>query len=183
MQIVLLVDLPFNGSIHTKLDHKGIVLSSGRSIFVICMLKDFLELLDLAPRSLLLLVDGVLEVATETLDLLDLLTKVTSQPGQCPNYIVLDVARLVCLRQGALVELVKNACGITQAIFAHEDGGMCDVRYRTLDLVHSLGAHLIAGLNLAKVRNKTFQKLSPCLKPICQNFGRRALRGYRCRRI
>jgi hypothetical protein len=59
---------------------------------MIGMLQSLLEFLDLPSCSLLFLINGVLEVAAQALDLLDLLAQITAEAGQTTNYIVFNLA-------------------------------------------------------------------------------------------
>jgi hypothetical protein len=56
------------------------------------MLQSLLELLHLPSCSLLFLINGVLEVAAQALDLLDLLAQITAEASQPTDDIVLNLA-------------------------------------------------------------------------------------------
>lgn len=73
MQIVFLVNLLLNGAINAQAHDKGIILAGRSAIFMVSMLQRLLKLVDLASRIILLFVNGVLKVATQALDLLNLL--------------------------------------------------------------------------------------------------------------
>jgi hypothetical protein len=59
---------------------------------VIGVLQSLLKLLDLPSCSLLFLINGVLEVAAQALDLLDLLAQITAEASQTADDIVLYLA-------------------------------------------------------------------------------------------
>lgn len=76
MQVVLLVNLLLHAPINAKLHDERVVLASRATILMVRMLQCLLQLLDLASSRVLLFLNRVLEIATETLNLLNLLTKV-----------------------------------------------------------------------------------------------------------
>ena len=73
MKIVLLVNLPLNSAVHAESDNKRIILAGRVATFMIDVLQSILQLLNLAPCSLLFFVDRILKVTAQTLDLLYLL--------------------------------------------------------------------------------------------------------------
>jgi hypothetical protein len=97
VEVVLLINLLLDCTVDAKPDDVWVVLASCATILVIGVLQSFLELLNFPPCSLLFLINGVLEVAAQALDLLDLLAKIAAQSTETADDVVLDLARFVGL--------------------------------------------------------------------------------------
>ena len=179
VKIVLLVNLPLDRAIHTESDNKWIIFAGGIAAFVVDMLQSILQLLDFTPCSILLLVDGVLEVTAQTLNLLDLLAQVTAQARKTTNDVAFDFARLVGFGERVPVEVFQDASRVGKTIVRHHDGGMRDATNGALDLADGFGAGVIGALNLAEVGNQRLEQLAPGLEAVGQNVCRRALSGNR----
>ena len=116
MKIVLLVNLPLNSAVHAESDNKRIILAGRVATFMIDVLQSILQLLNLAPCSLLFFVDRILKVTAQTLDLLDLLAQVTAQAGKAADDVGLNLTRLVGFGKGVSVEVLQDARRVGKAI-------------------------------------------------------------------
>jgi hypothetical protein len=179
VKIVLLINLPLDRAIHAESDNKWIILAGRVAALMINMLQSILQLLNLTPCSLLFLVDRVLEVTTQTLDLLDLLAQVTAQAGKASDDIGLDLARLVGFGEGVSVEILQDARRVGKTIVRHHDSGMRDATHGALDLADGFGAGFVGTLDLAEVRDQRLEQLAPGLEAVGQDISRRALGGNR----
>lgn len=174
MQIVLLVNLLLNHAVDAESDNIRVILS-GDAILVVGVLQRILQLLHLPPGRLLLLVDGVLKVAAQALDLLDLLVQVAAQAGEARDHVVLDLARLVRLGDRVPVEVLQDARRVAEAVVRDEDGRLRDAAHRVLDLANGFGARVVGVLDLTEVGDQRLQELAPGLETVGENVGRRAL--------
>jgi hypothetical protein len=179
VKIVLLINLPLHRTVHAESDNERIVFASGVAALMVDMLQSILQLLDLAPCSLLFLVDRVLKVTAQTLDLLDLLAQVTAQTRQPTDDIGLNLTRLVGLGERVSVEVLQDARRVGKAIVRHHDGGVRDATHGALDLADGFGAGVVGALNLAEVGDQRLEQLAPGLETIGQDISRRALGGHR----
>ena len=116
MKIVLLVNLPLNSAVHAESDNKRIILAGRVATFMIDVLQSILQLLNLAPCSLLFFVDRILKVTAQTLDLLDLLAQVTAQAGKAADDVGLNLTRLVGFGKGVSVEVLQDARRVGKTI-------------------------------------------------------------------
>lgn len=106
VQVVFLLDLPLELSIHGHLDEEGIVLAGHCGSVVVDATQGILQRAHSFPRGFLLLCDGILEVAGETFNFLDLLLQITPQTCQLEDDLVLKISRLVRFRLSQLVEVL-----------------------------------------------------------------------------
>lgn len=80
----------------------------------------FLVCLHSSLGGVLFLVDRVLEVARETLNLLDLLLQIASQACQLHDDFVFEVSSFVRLSYSLLVEVTQDVSSITNAATCEE---------------------------------------------------------------
>lgn len=75
--------------------------------------------------------------------------------------------------------VVKDVRGVAQAMLARQERWSVDACHDSLHLVRRFGAHLVGGLNFAKVGDEALQQLAPGLEAIGEDLGGRALGGDR----
>jgi len=120
VQVVLLLDLPCNLPVNTKLDDEWVTFAR-RSVRVrFSNAQRFLQVPHSSPCAFRLFIYVVLEVAGQALDLFDLLRKVTPQPCQLYYDIFLQGFRLVTLMDRLLVIVAESMDGIANAAFTKE---------------------------------------------------------------
>ena len=165
MKIILLVDLSLNGTINAKPNEKGVAL---RTIADVCVIEGVGESSYGLSGRLSFLVNSVLEVAAQTLDLLDLLGEIGTKTTQGLDDVGLDILGLVGLGKRMLVVVGEEACGVLNSTVGDEDARLLhvldDIRY----LHQRLATVVVGGLNLAEIGDERLEKGTPCLETICQ---------------
>ena len=140
VKVVLLINLLLDCTVDAKPDDVWVVLASCAAILVVGMLQRFLELLDFPPCSLLFLINGVLEVAAQALDFLDLLAEITAESTQTADDVVFDLARLVGFSERVSVEVLENASRIGKTVVGQHHSRVRNSADRALNLGNSFGA-------------------------------------------
>ena len=115
MEVVLLVELALNLSINGHAHQERILLANSARIVCLILPKHVLKGANRLSRVLHLLLDRVLEVSRKVLDLLDLLLKITAQPGQGQDDVFLNLLGLVRLDNSILVVGAKELESVVDA--------------------------------------------------------------------
>lgn len=121
MEIIFLVDLPFNLAIHRQSYHKWIALTNDSRRIDVDSRKGVFQMGHSFTSIFLLLLDGILEITRERLDFLDLAPKISPQTAQLCNHIALNIPRLVRFDDGLLVVVTENPVRFVDAAIGEKN--------------------------------------------------------------
>lgn len=140
VEVVLLVNLPLNGTVNTKLNQEGVAFGC---VVVVGVVQGISKSNDSLACALLLLIHCILEVTIQALNLFDLLGQITAQSTERADHVSLNILGLVGLGQRVLVVVGENATCVCQATVGDEDAGVLHVLDDIGDLYQSLATLIV----------------------------------------
>lgn len=161
MQIILLVDLPQQLSIHCRFDNKRIAFPRCRTWIRICKTKSILQLLYSSSGCFCFLFYIVFEISRQAFNFLNFLLQVASETSELYNHFIFYCLCFVALTDCLLVVGLQNLCHIANS-------ALCEKPRRGIDIpddigkgVQRLGTHFVSFLNITEVRDQILEDLAP----------------------
>lgn len=166
VKIVLLVNLTLDLTVNGEAKKERILLARGGGGVNLILVENISKGTDSLGGSPHLLLYGVLEIARELLDFLDLLLQIASQAGEGEDDILFNLLGLLRFVNGSFVVRSKKLQSVIKAGRLEKAVRRRHIVCSVAELGQRFGTLLIVALNLAKVGNQVLEKFPPgCNQP------------------